>query len=92
MPSERCVRARRLRATGDPLEFVQTTDPLRLTLFKSARIRAPVYQDAGTGDLLGRRAIIWAGAVFLAKPGRAGDLVPGQPCAGSGTALVGCNA
>jgi len=76
VPSERCVGARRLRATGDPLEFVQTTDPLRLTLFKSARIRAAVYRDAGARDLLGRRAIIWAGAVFVAKPERAGDLVP----------------
>ena len=47
MPSERCVGARRLRATGGPLELVQTTHPLRLTLFKSARIRAGVDHDAG---------------------------------------------
>ena len=60
MPSERCVGARRLRATGDPLEFVQTTDPLRLTLFKSARIRAAVYQDA-------EREIYWVGVRLLGQ-------------------------
>ncbi len=65
MPSERCVGARRLRATGDPLEFVQTTDPLRLTLFKSARI--PALLSTRTRE----REIHWVGGLVQSlKTGR----------------------
>ena len=84
----RCVGARRLRATGDPLELVQTTHPFTLTLFKSARIRAGVDHDAGAETyragvrLLGRSG-------FLGKAGDVlGGLVLDQPALVPGSALV----